>query len=53
MAFLAALAMIVVKGFVSTERMANFIAAPAGASAARPVNHLDPDPPSPSPLPSF
>ena len=32
-AFLGALALIVVKGFVSTEKTVNFVAAPAGASA--------------------
>jgi hypothetical protein len=48
-AFLGALALIVVKGFISTEKAVNFIApasasapggvsAPAGASAAKPVN---------------
>jgi hypothetical protein len=36
-AFLGALALIVVKGFVSTETVVNFVAAPADASAARPV----------------
>jgi hypothetical protein len=36
-AFLGALALIVLKGFVTTEKAVNFVAAPAVASAARPV----------------
>jgi UDP-GlcNAc:undecaprenyl-phosphate GlcNAc-1-phosphate transferase len=47
-AFLGALALIVVKGFVSTDTVANFVAAPADASAhaktAGPA--IAPDPPS-------
>ncbi|MBP2676746.1 MAG: hypothetical protein H6Q84_3586, partial [Deltaproteobacteria bacterium] len=35
-ALLGALALIVVKGFITTEKAGNFLAAPAGASAARP-----------------
>jgi UDP-GlcNAc:undecaprenyl-phosphate GlcNAc-1-phosphate transferase len=44
-AFLGALALIVVKGFVSTETAGNFLAAPAGASA--------PAKPAGPPLPSY
>jgi hypothetical protein len=36
-ALLGALALIVVKGFVSTEKTVNFVAAPANATAAQPV----------------
>jgi UDP-GlcNAc:undecaprenyl-phosphate/decaprenyl-phosphate GlcNAc-1-phosphate transferase len=38
-AFLGVLTLIVVKGFVSTVKTVNFVAAPAVASAVRPVNH--------------
>ncbi|MBE0606773.1 MAG: hypothetical protein IH610_10850, partial [Deltaproteobacteria bacterium] len=36
-AFLGALALIVGKGFVSTDKVANFLSAPAVASAPQPV----------------
>ena len=47
MAFLGALALIVVKGFVPTEKAVNFVAAPAVASAARPMNPRDSAAPPP------
>jgi len=48
-AFLGALALIVVKGFVSTDKVANFLASPAVVSAPLPVNPRNPNPPSPDP----
>jgi hypothetical protein len=47
-AFLGALALIVVKGFVSTDTAANFVAAPAVASAHAEASGpaIAPDPPS-------
>jgi len=51
-ALLGALVLIVVKGFVSTEKAGNFLAVPASASASRPVYPSVSSPPAPPPLPS-